>query len=128
MPTCPEAIVIMLATVRIGAIHMAVFAGFGANALADRIQASGSKVVFIADATFRKGSLTRLKPIVDDALAAGGDVEHVVVLHRSSRSPATASAPSRSRPRSWSTPRSPRRASPAGPTTCAARSSRPSSR
>ena len=34
MPTCPEAIMLMLATVRIGAIHSVVFAGFGEHALA----------------------------------------------------------------------------------------------
>ena len=55
MPTCPEAIMLMLATVRIGAIHSVVFAGFGAEALADRIQASGSRLVFTADVTYRKG-------------------------------------------------------------------------
>ncbi|MFN8559945.1 MAG: AMP-binding protein, partial [Dehalococcoidia bacterium] len=38
MPTCPEAIIMMLACARIGAIHIVVFAGFGANALADRVQ------------------------------------------------------------------------------------------
>ena len=43
MPICPEAIILMLATVRIGAIHVVVFAGFGAQALADRVQASGSR-------------------------------------------------------------------------------------
>ena len=37
-----EAIVAMLATVRIGAIHSVVFAGFGSGALGDRIRASGS--------------------------------------------------------------------------------------
>jgi acetyl-CoA synthetase len=82
MPLCPEAIVAMLAIVRIGAIHMAVFAGFGAKALSDRIQASGSKLVLTADVTFRKGKLTRLEPIVDEALAQPNDVEHVVVLRR----------------------------------------------
>ncbi|HNE05977.1 MAG TPA: AMP-binding protein, partial [Anaerolineales bacterium] len=35
MPTCPEAIMLMLATVRIGAIHSVVFAGFGEKALGD---------------------------------------------------------------------------------------------
>ena len=55
MPTCPEAIMLMLATVRIGAIHSVVFAGFGAKALGDRIQASGSRLVFTADVTYRKG-------------------------------------------------------------------------
>jgi acetyl-CoA synthetase len=84
MPTCPEAIALLLAIVRIGAIHMVVFAGFGAQALATRIEASGSRVVFAADVTWRKGRPTRLKDIVDAALSNGaGDVEHVVVLQRS---------------------------------------------
>ncbi|MDP1793006.1 MAG: AMP-binding protein, partial [Acidimicrobiales bacterium] len=54
MPTCPEAITLMLATVRIGAIHSVVFAGFGENALADRVSASGSRLVFAADVTYRQ--------------------------------------------------------------------------
>ncbi len=83
MPTSPEAIILMLATVRIGAIHSVVFAGFGAKALGDRIQASGSKLVFTADVTYRKGKETRLKEIVDEALDNAGDkVEHVIVLKR----------------------------------------------
>ena len=83
MPTSPEAIILMLATVRIGAIHSVVFAGFGAKALGDRIQASGSRLVFTADVTYRKGKDTRLKEIVDEALENAGDkVEHVIVLKR----------------------------------------------
>jgi acetyl-CoA synthetase len=83
MPTCPEAIMLMLATVRIGAIHSVVFAGFGAKALADRIEASGSRLVFTADVTYRKGKSVRLKEIVDEAVENAGDrVEHVVVLRR----------------------------------------------
>ena len=83
MPTCPEAIILMLATVRIGAIHSVVFAGFGAGALADRIQASGSRLVFTADITYRKGRDVPLKGIVDAALEIGGQsVEHVIVLSR----------------------------------------------
>src|SRR5262245_21130020 len=102
MPPCPESIALMLATVRIGAIHSVVFAGFGAKALADRVQASGSRLVFTADVTYRKGKNVRLKEIVDDALASidaapsdvgsgGGSgmasgfsrtVEHVIVLQR----------------------------------------------
>src|SRR5581483_10681069 len=45
MPPCLESIALMLATVRIGAIHSIVFAGFGAQALGDRIAASGSRIV-----------------------------------------------------------------------------------
>ena len=93
MPTCPEAIIVMLAAVRIGAIHSVVYAGFGSGALADRIKASGSRLVFAADVTFRKGREVPLKEIVDAAVAAGCEsVEHVVVLRRGS-APARMTAP-----------------------------------
>ena len=83
MPTFPEAIMLMLAAVRIGAIHVVVFAGFGGQALGDRVQASGSRLVFTSDVTYRKGKNTQLKEIVDAALKMGsGSVERVVVLNR----------------------------------------------
>jgi acetyl-CoA synthetase len=83
MPPCAEAIILMLAIVRIGAIHVVVFAGFGAQALTDRVHASGSHFVFTADITYRKGKTVRLKEIVDRALEIEtADVERVVVLNR----------------------------------------------
>ncbi len=83
MPTCLEAIALMLATVRIGAIHSVVFAGFGAGALGERIAASGSRLVFTADVTYRKGKDVELLPILDEAVRLAGDVvERVVVLTR----------------------------------------------
>ena len=88
MPTCPEAVILMLACARIGAIHSVVFAGFGAQALRDRITASGSRVVFTADVTYRKGKDVPLKPIVDEALRVPGHpVERVVVLERADPTP-----------------------------------------
>jgi len=83
MPVCPESIMLMLATVRIGAIHSIVFAGFGAGALADLVKASGSRLVFTADKTYRKGKDVPLKGLVDSAMALGCDgVEHVIMLQR----------------------------------------------
>jgi len=83
MPTCPEAIMLMLATVRIGAIHSVVFAGFGEHALADRVRASGSRLVFAADVTYRRGKDVPLKGIVDEAMSAEDlAVENVIVLQR----------------------------------------------
>jgi acetyl-CoA synthetase len=88
LPVSPEAIVLMLAAVRIGAVHSVVFAGFGAGALADRIDASGSRLVVCADVTYRKGSEVRLKEIVDAALALGCEsVERVVVVQRREDAP-----------------------------------------
>jgi acetyl-CoA synthetase len=87
MPTCPEAIVAMLACARIGAIHLVVFAGFGSGALGDRMQMAGCKVLLAADATPRKGRDVPLKGIVDDAVAASPSVQTVVVLKRSESTP-----------------------------------------
>jgi len=83
MPVSVEAIALMLACARIGAIHSVVFAGFGEGALGQRIRLSGSKVVFVSDSTRRRGKVVPLKHIVDAALAAGDhEVEHVIVQRR----------------------------------------------
>jgi len=88
MPNSAEAVLVMLAALRIGAIHSVVFAGFGAHALADRIEASGSRLVFTADVTYRRGNVVRLKEVVDQALErAGGTVERVVVWQRTADPP-----------------------------------------
>ena len=84
MPVCPESIMLMLAAVRIGAIHSVVFAGFGAGALADRIRASGSRLVFATDITYRKGRDIELKGIVDAAMdSPDSPAEHLIILRRS---------------------------------------------
>ena len=51
--------------------------------LAERIQSSGSKLVFATDITYRKGADIPLKSIIDDSLAVGeNSVTNVIVLHR----------------------------------------------
>src|SRR5206468_12103962 len=84
MPTCAEAIVLMLGAVRIGAVIIVVFAGFGAGALGERIRLAGARAVFATDVTYRKGKDVPLKQIVDDAVAGSPTVERVVVLKRGS--------------------------------------------
>jgi acetyl-CoA synthetase len=88
MPTCAEAIVLMLACQRIGAIHIVVFAGFGSGALGDRVAMAGARALFCVDVTWRKGKEVLLRGIVDDALA-GADtaVERVVTLRRGAGEP-----------------------------------------
>lgn len=83
MPTMPEAIMLMLACARIGAIHLCVFAGFGSGALADRIRASESKLIFATDAIYRKGRDVPLKGLLDAALEMNvPTIEHAIVLKR----------------------------------------------
>src|SRR6266571_1683632 len=84
MPTCAEAIVLMLGAVRIGAVIIVIFAGFGAGALGERIRLAGARAVFATDVTYRKGKDVPLKGIVDAAVAAAPTVERVIVLKRGS--------------------------------------------
>jgi acetyl-CoA synthetase len=83
MPTCAEAIILMLACLRIGAIHIVVFAGFGANALAERIKLSGAKALFASDVTYRRGSDVPLLGIIEATLKEDvGELDKIVVLKR----------------------------------------------
>ncbi|WP_304619137.1 acetate--CoA ligase [Paracoccus sediminilitoris] len=82
MPMIPDAAYAMLACARIGAIHSIVFAGFSPDALANRINDSGAKVVITADTAPRGGRRTNLKANADAALLHCSDkVRCLVVKH-----------------------------------------------
>jgi acetyl-CoA synthetase len=82
MPMVPEAVVAMLACARLGAVHMVVFGGFSADALASRIEDCGAKVVVTADGGFRRGAPSALKSAVDEAAARTSVIEHILVVRR----------------------------------------------
>ncbi len=82
MPMIPEAVVTMLAIVRIGAIHSVVFAGFSADALSSRILDSDCQFVVTADGAYRRGTASPLKPAVDEALESCPNVKAVLVVRR----------------------------------------------
>jgi acetyl-CoA synthetase len=84
LPTSAEAIVLMLAAIRIGAVIIVVFAGFGAGALGERVRLAGAKALFASDVTYRKGKDVPLKGIVDAAVRDSPKVEHVVILRKTS--------------------------------------------
>ena len=82
LPMIPEAAYAMLACARIGAIHSIVFAGFSPDALANRINDSGAKLVITADSAPRGGRKTALKSNADAALLHCSDkVRCLVVKH-----------------------------------------------
>ena len=82
MPMIPEAAYAMLACARIGAIHSIVFAGFSPDALANRINDCGAKLVITADTAPRGGKRTPLKSNTDAALLHCSDkVRCLVVKH-----------------------------------------------
>ena len=72
----------MLACARIGAPHSVVFGGFSAEALRDRINDAGAKLVVTADGGYRRGAAHALKPAVDEALAGAPACEKVICVRR----------------------------------------------
>lgn len=68
LPTSIEAVSMLLACARMGAISTCVFAGFSARALADRIEITRPKLIFTQDFTLRRGKKIELKKVVDNAL------------------------------------------------------------
>jgi acetyl-CoA synthetase len=82
MPLIPEAVIVMLACARIGAVHTAVFAGFSAQALSERLVHSKAKVIFTANELLRGEKTLNLKAIVDQAISGVDSVKKVFVFKR----------------------------------------------
>lgn len=83
MPMIPQAVIAMLATVRLGAIHSVVFGGFASHALASRIDDATPSVIVTADAGSRGGKVIPYKPLLDEALRQSSHtVPHVLLVDR----------------------------------------------
>ncbi len=82
MPMIPELPIALLACARIGAPHTVVFGGFSAEALRDRINDSGAKLVITADGGWRRGNVVPLKETTDAAVQGAPTIEHVLVVKR----------------------------------------------
>ena len=82
LPVIPELPITLLATARVGGIHMVVFSGFSADALADRINDSGAKILVTVDGSYRRGKTVAIKDNADRALQATPSVEKVIVVKR----------------------------------------------
>jgi acetyl-CoA synthetase len=81
MPMLPETVMAFFAVVKLGAIVLPLFSGYGAAAVAGRLRDSGAKFLFTADGFYRRGQTVLLKPIADEAVAAS-PVEQVLVVKR----------------------------------------------
>jgi acetyl-CoA synthetase len=82
LPMIPELAIIMLACVRIGAVHSIVFGGFSADSVKDRILDCEGKVLVTADGYYRAGKTIPQKKGADTAVADLPIVEKVLVVKR----------------------------------------------
>ena len=83
MPNMPEAVMTMLATARLGAVHSVVFGGFASRELAARINDARPKVVVWASCGIEPGRVVAYKPLLDGALdLAIHRPQHCLLLQR----------------------------------------------
>jgi acetyl-CoA synthetase len=85
LPMSPEAAIVTLAIVRIGAIYTPCFSGYGAQAVASRLQDCEAKALVTADGFYRRGQIVKMKETADEAVAASPSVKSVIVYKRLGR-------------------------------------------
>ncbi|MBI2340274.1 MAG: acetate--CoA ligase [Deltaproteobacteria bacterium] len=82
MPMIPEMIVAFFAILKIGAVLIPIFSGFGPEPTAIRLDDAKAKVLITADGGLRRGKKIEIKKLADEALKSVPSVKHVVVARR----------------------------------------------
>ncbi|MDP5460154.1 propionyl-CoA synthetase [Alishewanella sp. SMS8] len=83
MPMIPQAVIAMLASARLGAIHSVVFGGFAPHELAIRIDDAKPKVVISASCGIEINRVISYKPLLDSAIEkAEFKPEHCIIFQR----------------------------------------------
>ncbi len=82
MPMVPEIAEAFFAIIKIGAIALPLFSGYGADAIATRLQDAGAAGLITADGARRRGRTILMKPVADDAVTRVPSLRHVIVVRR----------------------------------------------
>jgi len=88
MPNTPEAVMTMLASARLGAVHSVVFGGFASRELAARIDDAQPKVIVWASCGIEPGRVIAYKPLLDGALALASHKPDACLVFQRSTHPA----------------------------------------
>jgi acetyl-CoA synthetase len=87
MPMTAECVIAMLAIIKIGAIFLPLFSGYGASAVATRLIDAGAKALFTTDVCWRRGKVSSIKTIAHDAAAQVPTLKHMIILRRDRSQP-----------------------------------------
>jgi len=82
LPMLPEVAIVTLACSKLGAIYTPIFSGFGAEAVATRVQDSEATLLVTADGFTRRGALVKMKQVADEAAARCPTVKNLLVVRR----------------------------------------------
>ena len=84
-PMVPETVAALFAIAKLGAIFLPIFSGYGADAVAVRLQDAGAVALVTADGFTRRGKVVAMKEVADAAVAAVPTVHTVVTVPRLGR-------------------------------------------
>lgn len=87
LPMVPEAVIAAYACAKIGAIYLPIFSGFGAPAIATRLNDAKARVLLTADGFARRGATVPMLATAHEAVAQSPAVERVVILRRTGAAP-----------------------------------------
>jgi len=85
LPMIPETVIALFAVAKLGAIFLPIFSGYGADAVAVRLEDAGAVALITADGFTRRGKTVAMKEIADEAVAKVPSVHTVVVVPRLGR-------------------------------------------
>ena len=80
VPMVPELLTVIYACLKVGAIAVPIFSGFGPGAIASRLQDSGARLVFTARTLQRRGKELQLRAKVEEALQSPNSIEAIIEL------------------------------------------------
>jgi acetyl-CoA synthetase len=82
MPMCPELVAAFFAIIKLGGVVLPLFSGYGAEAVATRLDDAGAVAVVTADGFWRRGQPVMMRATLEAALAGVPSIRHVLVVSR----------------------------------------------
>ncbi|MGO9876140.1 MAG: AMP-binding protein [Acidimicrobiia bacterium] len=85
LPMVPETVAALFAVAKLGAVFLPIFSGYGADAVAVRLDDAAAVALITADGFIRRGKLVAMKETADAAVGRVETVHTVVVVPRLER-------------------------------------------
>lgn len=82
LPMIPEVVIAFLACLKIGAVAVPIFSGFGPEAVKTRLEDCEAKILITADGSFRRGKRIAIKPNADEATKDLKNLKMRIVVRR----------------------------------------------
>jgi acetyl-CoA synthetase len=85
LPMIPEVVISLLAVAKLGAIFIPLFSGYGAEAIAVRLNDADARLLITADGFLRRGGTVAMKETADAAAGLASTVTDMLVVRRAGR-------------------------------------------